>query len=51
MKRVIATTLAALSVLILAWVSGYNFDKRGPTAFAVCFFTGYAALFAWKLSE
>lgn len=43
MKRIIASTAAAVVVLLLVWVGGFDFNERGPMAF----FTAFAVIYAW----
>ena len=33
MKRILASLLAGLIVLVLAWLAGYDFNERGSKAF------------------
>jgi hypothetical protein len=43
MKPIIAALVAALTVCLLAWLLGFDFDKRGLAAFTVAI---YALFFA-----
>ena len=39
MKRILVTIAVMATCLILAWLAGFNFDKRGVSAFFVTLYT------------
>jgi hypothetical protein len=45
MKRYFVSTVCAAVVPVMAWLAGYNFDKRGEGAF----FTAWIAITVWVL--
>lgn len=59
MKRIALSCLAFLAVsgcfALLAWLSGFNFDHRGPEVGEVSYYvlvaSGFAAFLAWSFSD
>lgn len=49
-KRIIITACAPIVVCALAWLAGFDFDKRGFIAFAVGYSAFFSAFFAWVIA-
>lgn len=49
-KRIIITACAPIVVCSLAWLAGFDFDKRGFSAFAVGYISFFSAFFAWFIA-
>lgn len=45
--RIFYTILAPIVVCIMAWLGGFDFDKRGFVAWVVFYCSFFSALFTW----
>ena len=49
-RAILAGAVAATGVCVLAWLSGYDFNERGPTALIVGMLVVWAGWAAWLIS-
>lgn len=49
-KRIFITACAPIAVCSLAWLAGFDFDRRGFNAFMVAYIAFFSTCFAWVIS-